>query len=597
MFIACVEKPGRTSTTRAELAAVFGSPTNDPTGKLTINAAPPYESVSYCWGDTSVKTTVAVENAPVEVPQTAASALHRLRSPDFARTLWIDALCIDQRNVEERSHQVADMHSIYRNATLNLVWLGQDENGRMDRAFTTMKTVLAEAAVQTADFAKFATTVSDADGNIQTSMSGLATDIDLRPILELFQRPYFRRLWVVQEAALSSKSVCFCGPHEVLLIDILRAATFLYFKRNFVAVDFRFNKGIYSATTVWSLMHRELTTTDRQRLRLSPLLRKLQRFKTHDPRDHVYGVLGLYKQHSGIKLLSPLLEPDYNKSLEHVLRDAARFCMTEQNDLEPLNKVAHWIEGTNEQTPSWVPRWDRRWNPGKDTSCLVTHFRASGSSRVHISTPDIGGEDVLSVLGIFVAGPDNSRVVVISQSYADIDHAHLFLNEALQLMSGAKALGESGEDVALALVTTLLGDRTLESDPVSERDVEEFKALQQHISTFGKRPPSYRSMNVGVIDANANAMGAARFLSAIWRACKLRRFFVTESGHMGIGPPTMATGDSVVILYGGYTPFILRAQGDEYRFIGESYVHGMMQGEAVDRYCREGDQDVEFHIR
>lgn len=157
---------------------------------------PSYESVSYCWGDTSVKTTVTVENAPVEVPQTAASALHRLRSPDLARTLWIDALCINQRNVEERSHQVADMHSIYRNATLNLVWLGQDENGRMERAFTTMKTVLAEAAAQTDGFAKFATTVSDADGNIQTSMSGLATDIDLRPILELFQRPYFRRLWV-----------------------------------------------------------------------------------------------------------------------------------------------------------------------------------------------------------------------------------------------------------------------------------------------------------------------------------------------------------------------------------------------------------------
>lgn len=66
---------------------------------------------------------------------------------------------------------------------------------------------------------------------------------------------------------------------------------------------------------------------------------------------------------------------------------------------------------------------------------------------------------------------------------------------------------------------------------------------------------------------------------------------------MGIGPPGIKLEDIVVILYGGYTPFVLRTNGDKCRFVGECYVHGVMQGEAVRVHRVANSEDVVFRIR
>ena len=69
--------------------------------------------------------------------------------------------------------------------------------------------------------------------------------------------------------------------------------------------------------------------------------------------------------------------------------------------------------------------------------------------------------------------------------------------------------------------------------------------------------------------------------SANWR----RRFFITEDGHMGLGPPEMLPGDTIAILLGGSVPFCLRtvqdAPKDHYTLVGDTYVHDLMDGEGV----------------
>ncbi|KAK8041283.1 heterokaryon incompatibility protein-domain-containing protein [Apiospora phragmitis] len=70
-----------------------------------------------------------------------------------------------------------------------------------------------------------------------------------------------------------------------------------------------------------------------------------------------------------------------------------------------------------------------------------------------------------------------------------------------------------------------------------------------------------------------------------------RRFFVTEQGHMGIGPPTLKTGDEVCVLLGGEVPFVLRPVGERgtFKLVGQCYTHGFMDGEAV-----QGERGNEF---
>ncbi|EME84950.1 uncharacterized protein MYCFIDRAFT_41912, partial [Pseudocercospora fijiensis CIRAD86] len=87
---------------------------------------PQYESVSYCWGDITKKSSIVLDGqTTVDVSKNAHAALMRIRDPNIDRTIWIDAICINQTDVEERGSQVSNMHLVYHRATRNLIWLGE----------------------------------------------------------------------------------------------------------------------------------------------------------------------------------------------------------------------------------------------------------------------------------------------------------------------------------------------------------------------------------------------------------------------------------------------------------------------------------------
>ena len=86
-----------------------------------------YEALSYTWGEASMGQTIAVNQGSIFVRSNLAAALHRLRRTNKPRTMWIDALCINQLDDIERSHQVTLMAEIYRRSTVVLVWLGDSD--------------------------------------------------------------------------------------------------------------------------------------------------------------------------------------------------------------------------------------------------------------------------------------------------------------------------------------------------------------------------------------------------------------------------------------------------------------------------------------
>jgi Heterokaryon incompatibility protein (HET) len=121
---------------------VFGDPipdTSDIHGKLhtfKLGGAPPFAALSYTWGDPALTSTIYLDGQPFLVRPNLHAALvilrmrllldyHTHNKDDRLQFLWIDAICIDQENIQERSHQVNMMSSIYSSAFLVVVWLGE----------------------------------------------------------------------------------------------------------------------------------------------------------------------------------------------------------------------------------------------------------------------------------------------------------------------------------------------------------------------------------------------------------------------------------------------------------------------------------------
>ncbi|ENI03928.1 hypothetical protein COCC4DRAFT_116764, partial [Bipolaris maydis ATCC 48331] len=91
---------------------------------LDSHQIPEYETISYCWGNAAQRNIIVLNNLPISVPSSSAAALRHVRLCQSDRTVWLDAICINQNDIEERSRQVAIMGAIYRNGTRNLIYLG-----------------------------------------------------------------------------------------------------------------------------------------------------------------------------------------------------------------------------------------------------------------------------------------------------------------------------------------------------------------------------------------------------------------------------------------------------------------------------------------
>ncbi|SPJ78875.1 uncharacterized protein FTOL_07266 [Fusarium torulosum] len=179
-----------------------------------------FEALSYTWGAPGV-TERAVVKDPIspandtlilEIGKNLAAALRHLRKNGAPRTLWVDAICINQNDNDEKSKQVARMSSIYQNTYRVVVWLGPPSDGGDE--FMTILRYLGEQEPEWYW------------SEVRLPYNG----DDWAAISALFKRPYFARLWIMQEILLSSReTVVYCGfseiPWQVLLWAIVCLVT------------------------------------------------------------------------------------------------------------------------------------------------------------------------------------------------------------------------------------------------------------------------------------------------------------------------------------------------------------------------------------
>ena len=353
-----------------------------------------YETVSYCWEDQRLRWYVVVNGRLLDVPASAEKALRRLRHKKRDRVLWIDSICNNQKDTRERSQQVGLMCDIYSGSTLNLVWLGEGDDS-IPQALMAIDTVLGSMRQETSDMRELVTFIygKDRSHDCLYSTTGIVGEIDWQPLLDFFARPWFRRLWVLQEAALASSSLCHCGDQTVDLVDILRVALWIMHKGQHTPFGVGANPGIMAATHMHAYVDREYgqfhasIPESGYGFSLGYHLSITTLFRTSDPRDVVFAILGLprdklYEAHP------PLLVPDYEKPAGLVLRDATRAAIEEYRSLDVMHMLCHREQSatstahSDNTTPSWVPAWTRAYDMYEDSNGLAPFFRADGDSAV-----------------------------------------------------------------------------------------------------------------------------------------------------------------------------------------------------------------------
>ena len=166
-----------------------------------------FEAISYVWGSHSPACYLrdVESNSVLRITESLYHALRALRHPDRSRILWADAVCINQSDNDEKSHQVRNMGSIYATANMVLVWLGDED---FSGAFKVLKG-LGKAP----------------ENGTSTANLKLTDPVDnvIMAVLSVIGTPWFTRLWTIQEFVLAT-DVRFCASNQHISGNVLEKA-------------------------------------------------------------------------------------------------------------------------------------------------------------------------------------------------------------------------------------------------------------------------------------------------------------------------------------------------------------------------------------
>jgi hypothetical protein len=161
-----------------------------------LSNLPKYEALSYMWGPKDVRTehSISIDNSNFYVRENLWLALQHLRLETEIRVLWIDAICINQHETQERNHQVSQMGIIFKEAAMVIIWLG-DADDASTLAFRFISPSEGHAYIIRTD-------------DPATSLEG---NHKLKVIETIFLKDYWRRLWIIQEFLMARDYMLQCG--------------------------------------------------------------------------------------------------------------------------------------------------------------------------------------------------------------------------------------------------------------------------------------------------------------------------------------------------------------------------------------------------
>ncbi|KAK2024929.1 heterokaryon incompatibility protein [Colletotrichum zoysiae] len=555
-----------------------------------------YGALSYTWGDQTVRVPIVMNGQVVLIGQSLEAALRALSSdPDYIEGLkiWADAICINQKDLDERSLQVKRMRMIYGKALIVSIWLG---------------TVPDESVPDVAQLHELIVKSTDKDA-ASDALEVALIDPDKKETIRraidvIVKKTYWTRIWVIQEKCLGpvNPSILF-GTFRMGLMPLhnfLQAATNIHGAVRAREKVWRVLKLVELVTSTQERVRRTHMPTDQERRKdqdeLGLLLMIGRMARSLDLRDRLYGLMGMIPEY-----VTKHIEPDYNKPVEEVFRDFAKALMSGFRSFDIV------LTGTTESTltlPSWVPDLTSPWDPylwGSDCD-------ASWGQEAEFSFEQ--DKNILVTNGYLVDVVDGIA------PFLGWEHGELGIwQDAIHPTSEAIP-----DDPKAAILRTLhraaIYDCSTGCTVIDIPWLEDLKPENPDILALEKR-------GWGKVLKHANLQDLVRFRTQINAQFKpwgrdLKSFFPSVEDvddcqdpkpfldsldkHVGIVYPIFTTaaglfgtailqalkkGDSIFVIPGCSAPIVMRQKGNQWQVITQCFVDGLMRGETR-RWVEQG---------
>ena len=534
-----------------------------------------FEAISYAWGSHIPACYLhdAKSNSLVHITESLYLALKAMRYRDRSRILWADAVCINQSDNDEKSHQVRNMGSIYATANMVLVWLGDED---FSGAFKVLKG-LGKAP----------------ENGTSTANLKLTDPVDnvIMAVLSVIGTPWFTRLWTIQEFVLAT-DVRFCASNQHISGNVLEKAI----ENTSIKVDwlnttssraldiynnFSMVQNLFSFRTTWQyspyLGSQVMSLYDCCQWvhSISP--------KCTDERDLIYALLGLAKEPTTIM-------PNYSLSVTGVFLE---FTWSEVlgGNIGILRDAEFLRRG--DLIPSFV------YGPDCGSGFMKSHFEAQRAGVKRAVCAEVIRPASVQIRGVIVdriSGYWKHLRAIPSET----EHQYKHMEGGPQTFEGSllssevlpcfhqRFVGPAGlpynvkADSPTKIGTTNLLEVYREIQACAKR-ISDAKPMRKDMTPEKVQDRFWRMMTVHRRSAPPGV--PENFSHERWEQIDdslCSHTFTTVEGYMGKIPEDTEIDDLVVIFDGSEVPFVIRkAHGDSskgWKLVGECYVDGWMDG-------------------
>ncbi|KAH7333256.1 heterokaryon incompatibility protein-domain-containing protein [Rhexocercosporidium sp. MPI-PUGE-AT-0058] len=559
-----------------------------------------YYALSYCWGDLRSKKKILINNTIVEVGHNLEAALQQLRSRGYIR-IWIDALCINQNDDEERGLQIRNMRQIYSQALSVILWLGDDP----DNTANAIKYLFENERYMWFPGRRYTAVGMTSNARLSATETEKEWDVQRWRLFQgFFELPYWRRAWVIQEIASSSQVTVLFGQQTLEWRHITKVLA--YWKQQPGNVPMACLSYMYAA----ELDHFRIRYKDLRQISLLEAIQWSQYALATDQRDKIYALLGLTSD--GPRLV-PM--PNYQRSFEQILCDLTQALLSVVKISDPRSEhipvhskrgwpwweassLELWIEvNTALGIPFWslYPMFSHvQMQRALDEKSLQTHGILLGQVNQTSSRPP-DPEPFAKRLKSYVDNQKYGKVSIVSRN------PHLYPSGLPAAILHTLCLGRPASGIDSQSCLNYLWSRKGLSEisgggsSVSQQGKQWIGINKWLRSNSALRIGSLTLEEWAKLDSKSSRFkdvlhaatapfpyeGFGRNVDQIARTLEIpMALIVTDTGIIARAPPSTKIGDWVFYMKGASIPVILRQKEmpsnsplQEFLVVGGAYIH------------------------
>ncbi|KAI0865764.1 hypothetical protein F4860DRAFT_264802 [Xylaria cubensis] len=551
---------------------------------VTISQVGRFQALSYVWGGYPSEINpyyLHTRQGSVLLNFSLYSALRALRKGSTI-SVWADGVCINQKNPREKALQINMLGEIFKAADQVTGWLGHAYNGSED-AMRVLSRIRTES---------HSPSLSESRGTAKAAerLPGMVPDlgdVTWKYINSLLRRPWFARVWITQELVLPRKVILKCGQSELDWDQFFEALTICERESNRVSRqspdDIRLLPDAGPAYALGLARHRQ--NKEGKRYGLLKWFELFEHAEASMEVDKLFAFLGLAHDGDGEEFV-----PDYESTFEEVIRRYSKGFILRGQAMELLYRAGG---PKSYDFCSWIPRWTVGEFP-KTISTWDAHGGSFKAGTPYAPLVDTTGGQIPQCLIVdgYVVDTIHSTHPIKWGSGSSLFFFDAMVNfKSLLSFVSEYPTGESRDDLLLQLPIGNAARPHLESHADKERAYRAFATQEKN-----EWPSDLRELILSVdndqdpskylhMPHRAQAVVAQYWQTAIAFSKRLGNAILcfTQGRFVGLVPEATVAGDQICLFHGGNVPFVVRKKGPAYTLVGECYIHGIMNGQALQR--------------